>query len=191
MTTYAYSLYHDPDTIYEEEVSNQLFDAMPPPASSGLVPYPDAEDLCARGAGAQEDVPFSLLPHLANIALSAVSGTVGGAVGGAAYWGVVGGTFGLGFMTYLAGMKQAVLLTGGQEVIHIPGGNLAAYEPEPSVGAMFHHLVAASFSVGLVSGALYGAASGLWNAQYQEYFDTAVDQDAAVVGVCCAAPQGY
>ena len=191
MTTSASHPHDADDTRYEEEVSNQLFDAMPCAAPSGLVPYFDAQNPCAGGSAAPDDVAVRLLPYLANIALSAVCGTAGGALGGAAYWGAAGGTFGVGAMAYLVAMRQAALLAGGQEVIHIPGGNLAACESEPGVGAMFQQLGVAGFSLGLVSGALYGAASGLWHAQYQEYFDTSVAPHADVVGVCCVAGPGH
>lgn len=181
MTAYATYLHHDPSQGFDhdEEVSNQLYEDTQPGLSVAM--------LESDGAETPDDASFDLLPYLANVGLSAVSGTLAGALTGAASWGLAGAGFGFGGVAYVAAIKELALCFGGREELR--GGNIAVLAQEPAVATLLLQFTAWGLVAGGQFGALYGSVSGLLNAQYQEYFDAGAQ--AALVGGVCDATDIY
>lgn len=173
MTAKAHPPY--PDHLHEKEVPDHV--------SNGQVPI--AHSLCANGTTAQKDATVSLLPYIVNIVMSGVKG----AMDAAPIAGVLGlaGGCAIGTTTFFMTFKHLTAAVYGTEQANKLGDGLFTYQADANLDPLFSKVMLGSGIVGYVSGTVVGAARGLWNAPYQEFFDTSVDQEVGMVGVCCAA----
>lgn len=144
---------------------------------------------CATGNAVQKDAAVSTLPYIGNVVFSGFAGAVAGATHGSGY-GAAGGAI-VGGMTYFLSYKHIAQIVHGAGYSALIGTGVMAYVQDPVLDPLFPVMVKSGSCVGFFLGSVVGAARGLWNAPYEEIFDTSVHQKAGLVGVCGAGESGY
>ena len=144
---------------------------------------------CATGNAVHKDAAVSTLPHIGNVVFSGFAGVVSGATHGAGYGAAAGAI--IGTLSYYLVYPHLALIAHGAPYAHSLGEGLFRHKPDAVLDPLISPIMKASACSGFFLGSVVGAARGLWNAPYEEIFDTSVHDKAGLVGVCGPGESGY
>lgn len=161
-----------PEHFHEKEVANHV---------KSQVSMGQEASRCATGNAVQKDASVSTLSDIGKVVSSGFAGAVSGAMYGGGY-GAAGGVV-VGTLTYFLVYPHLALIAHNPQYVLSLGEGVFRHKPDAVLDPLISPFQTASGCVGFFLGAVVGAARGLWNAPYEEIFDTSVHQKAGLVGV--------